>query len=57
MKYVAEEGRVGIIASAKSDGMRSGPKRARDGMRDAAVGSNSGKNTGPDIFGMYCMNV
>ena len=39
-----------MIASVKSDGMRSGPNRASDGIREAAVGSRSGKNTGPDIL-------
>ena len=40
---------MGSIASTKSDGMRSGPSKASDGINDAAVGSRSGRNTGPDI--------
>ena len=41
-----------MIASVKSEGIRSGPRRASDGIKEAAVGSRSGKNTGPDIFGV-----
>jgi hypothetical protein len=41
-----------MIAPVKSAGIRRGPRRAREGIRDAAVGSSRGRNMGADIVYM-----
>ena len=38
-----------MIASSRVEGMSSGPRREREGIRDAAVGSSRGMNGGYDI--------
>ncbi len=43
------DGTEGRMACKRGAGMSSGPRRASEGMRDAAVGSKSGKKCGVDI--------